>query len=116
MDTREDPAFFRKVTEVREALRGMPIGGPDDRGPGAMRRSPRAIFQAVWPPVVFGVGFLVLWEMAVKVFDFQPYFLPAPSAIWAEFQQNTTLIWDATKVSGLNALIGCWSGRCWACR
>ena len=52
-----------------------------------MRRSPRAIFQAVWPPVVFGVGFLVLWETAVKVFDFQPYFLP-------------------TKVSGLNALIG----------
>jgi NitT/TauT family transport system permease protein len=71
-----------------------------------MRRSPRSIFQAVWPPVVFGVGFLVLWETAVKVFDFQPYFLPAPSAIWAEFQQNTTLIWDATKVSGLNALIG----------
>jgi NitT/TauT family transport system ATP-binding protein len=30
VDTREDPAFFRKVTEVREALRGMPIGGPDD--------------------------------------------------------------------------------------
>jgi NitT/TauT family transport system ATP-binding protein len=29
VDTREDPAFFRKVTEVREALRGMPIG-PDD--------------------------------------------------------------------------------------
>jgi NitT/TauT family transport system permease protein len=71
-----------------------------------VRRSPRAVFQAVWPPVVFGVGFLVVWEMAVKVFDFQPYFLPAPSAIWAEFQQNATLIWDATKVSGLNALIG----------
>jgi NitT/TauT family transport system ATP-binding protein len=30
VDTREDPAFFRKVTEVREALRGMPIGGLDD--------------------------------------------------------------------------------------
>ncbi len=30
VDTREDPAFFRKITEVREALRGMPIGGPDD--------------------------------------------------------------------------------------
>ena len=30
VDTREDPAFFRKVTEVREALRGMPIGDLDD--------------------------------------------------------------------------------------
>ena len=26
------PAFFAKITEVREALRGMPIGGPDDVG------------------------------------------------------------------------------------
>ena len=33
VDTREDPAFFRKVTEVREALRGMPIEGPDDMVP-----------------------------------------------------------------------------------
>jgi NitT/TauT family transport system ATP-binding protein len=33
VDTREDPAFFRKVTEVREALRGMPVGGPDDVEP-----------------------------------------------------------------------------------
>jgi NitT/TauT family transport system ATP-binding protein len=33
VDTREDPAFFRKVTEVREALRGMPIG--DDPVPAS---------------------------------------------------------------------------------
>jgi NitT/TauT family transport system permease protein len=56
--------------------------------------------------VVFGVGFLALWELAVKVFDFQPYFLPAPSSIWQEFTENPGLVWDATKVSGLNALIG----------
>jgi NitT/TauT family transport system ATP-binding protein len=30
VDTREDPAFFRKVTEVREALRGMPVGDLDE--------------------------------------------------------------------------------------
>jgi len=30
VDIREDPAFFRKVIEVRDALRGMPIGSPDD--------------------------------------------------------------------------------------
>ena len=30
VDTREDPAFFRKVTEVREALRGRPSGCHDD--------------------------------------------------------------------------------------
>jgi NitT/TauT family transport system ATP-binding protein len=30
VDTREDPAFFRKVTEVREALRGMEVSDLDE--------------------------------------------------------------------------------------
>ena len=69
-----------------------------------MRRSGR-VFGLIWPPVLFGAVFLLLWELAVKVFDFQPYFLPAPSAIWDAFTTNTALIWEATKVSGLNAFI-----------
>jgi NitT/TauT family transport system permease protein len=64
----------------------------------------------VWPPIVFGLGFLALWEAAVAVFDFQPYFLPPPSSIWAEFRDNADLIWGATRVSGLNALIGLVAG------
>jgi NitT/TauT family transport system permease protein len=64
------------------------------------------VFGLLWPPLVFGVAFLLLWELAVRVFDFQPYFLPAPSAIWDAFRTNTSLIWEATKVSGLNALLG----------
>ena len=71
-----------------------------------MSRSPRSLLAAIVPPLVFGVGFLLIWETAVKVFDFQPYFLPAPSAIWTAFRENTALIWEATKVSGLNALVG----------
>ena len=30
IDTREDPTFFKKVTEVREALRAVEGHGPDD--------------------------------------------------------------------------------------
>jgi NitT/TauT family transport system permease protein len=60
----------------------------------------------VWPPLVFGLAFLMIWEAAVKVFDFQPYFLPAPTSIWTEFRDNTALIWEAARVSGGNALIG----------
>lgn len=71
-----------------------------------MSRSPRHLFGLLWPPLVFGAAFLLLWELAVKVFDFQPYFLPAPTAIWDAFTTNTALIWEATKVSGLNALVG----------
>jgi len=71
-----------------------------------VRRSPRHVFSLVWPPLLFGAAFLLLWELAVRVFDFPPYFLPAPSAIWEAFRGGTSLIWEATKVSGLNALIG----------
>jgi len=71
-----------------------------------MRRSGASALALVWPPVVFGVAFLLIWEIAVEVFDFQTYFLPAPSAIWGAFRANTASIWEATRVSGQNALVG----------
>jgi NitT/TauT family transport system permease protein len=71
-----------------------------------MDRSPRALASVVVPPVVFGVAFVALWETAVNVFDLKPYFLPPPSSIWQQFGENSTLIWEATKVSGTNALVG----------
>jgi NitT/TauT family transport system permease protein len=69
-------------------------------------RSPRAVVAVVLPPVVFGIAFLALWEAAVKVLDLKPYFLAPPSQIWAQFTENLPLIWGATKVSGVNALVG----------
>jgi NitT/TauT family transport system permease protein len=68
--------------------------------------SARRVFRAVWPPVVFGVAFLFLWEQAVELFDWKPYFLPKPSVIWEAFTSNFDQIWEAAKVSGGNALIG----------
>ena len=70
----------------------------------------RRVLHAVWPPLVFGVGFLAFWEAAVEVFDFKPYFLPPPSAIWDQFTSNFELIWDATLLSGSNALVGLVAG------
>lgn len=61
---------------------------------------------AVVPPLLFGLGFLALWEAAVKVFDLKPYFLSPPSKIFSEFRANVGVIWDATQVSGTNALVG----------
>jgi NitT/TauT family transport system permease protein len=66
----------------------------------------RAVFRNVWPPIVFGLGFLLLWQGIVQIFDLKPYFLPTPSSIWTAFHENAALIWDATKVSGINALVG----------
>jgi NitT/TauT family transport system permease protein len=72
--------------------------------------SARAVARFAAPPLVFGVAFLALWETAVKVFDFQPYFLPAPSSVWQQFRENTDLIWEASRVSGTNALVGLIAG------
>ena len=60
----------------------------------------------VLPPLVFGVSFLVLWEGLVRGFDLKPYFLAAPSKILSEFWGNVGRIWDASFVSGTNALVG----------
>lgn len=66
----------------------------------------RRLFSTVWPPVVFGIGLVALWELAVNVFDWKPYFLPAPSTILDAFTANATLIRQAAGVSGANALVG----------
>jgi NitT/TauT family transport system permease protein len=68
------------------------------------------VWRAVWPPVLFGVAFLALWELAVEVFDWKPYFLPKPSSIWEAFVDNLDLVWDAAAVSGRNALVGLVAG------
>lgn len=66
----------------------------------------RQIGRGLWPPLIFGALFLALWEAAVNVFDWQPYFLPKPSRIWAEFIDNQEQIRSASSVSGGNALVG----------
>lgn len=68
--------------------------------------APARLVRTVAPPVVFGVGFLALWEAAVAVFDWKPYFLSPPSRIWEAFVDNAGLVREATFVSGTNALIG----------
>ena len=70
----------------------------------------RRMAAAAVPPIVFGVAFVALWEAAVAVFDWKPYFLPAPSAIWDAFTSNLDLVWEAVRVSGSNALVGLVAG------
>ena len=68
------------------------------------------LVRALWPPVLFGVLFVVAWELAVVAFEWKPYFLPKPTRIWEEFNDNRSLIWRSARVSGLNALIGLVAG------
>lgn len=57
-------------------------------------------------PLIFGAGFVLLWEAVVKIFDLKPYFLAPPSKILEQFFSNFNLIRQAATVSGTNALIG----------
>jgi NitT/TauT family transport system permease protein len=72
--------------------------------------NPRQLFANVLPPAVFGLLFLASWEAVVKGFDLKPFFLPAPSAIWSAFTDNTDLVRSATFASGSNALVGLIAG------
>jgi len=71
---------------------------------GGLRGLARA--RQVGPAIVFGVAFLALWESAVRGFDLKPYFLAAPTKIFEQFIKNYSRIWEASMVSGGNALVG----------
>lgn len=58
------------------------------------------------PPIVFGVGFLAVWELFVKARDIKPYLLPAPSLVWDQIKANWDQIWKATLATGSNAVVG----------
>ena len=67
-------------------------------------RSTRA--RTVVAPVVFGVAALAVWQLAVIVFNIQPYVLPGPINIGASFGQDLSTVWAGMLVTGGNALIG----------
>lgn len=68
------------------------------------------IASRVWPPLLFGAGFLGFWEWAVRFFELKPYFLTAPSVIWTQFVNSFGLVRGAATVSGTNALVGLVAG------
>jgi NitT/TauT family transport system permease protein len=66
----------------------------------------RAVFSALWPPLLFGVAFLSLWEWFVDARDVKPFVLPKPSAIFEQLRQNHDTILHAAWATGQNALVG----------
>src|SRR5262245_59843141 len=64
------------------------------------------VARNLWPPIVFGIAFLSLWEGFVRWRHIKPIILPKPSEIWMQITGNVDLLWDAAWVSGTNALVG----------
>jgi NitT/TauT family transport system permease protein len=66
----------------------------------------RRFGAVVLPPIVFGVLFVVAWQLFVRGADIKSYVLPAPSDIWSAFTRQQSRIVDAMLYTGLNALVG----------
>ncbi len=58
------------------------------------------------PAAVVGIGGLVIWEVAMAVFNPDGFLLPAPSEILAAFFEDFDVIWTATRNTGFIAITG----------
>ncbi|WP_375399495.1 ABC transporter permease [uncultured Amnibacterium sp.] len=66
----------------------------------------RTLRATVLAPVLFGIAVLVLWQLAVVVFDIKPFVLPSPLRIGGLFVQDAGVVAAGMLVTGTNALIG----------
>lgn len=58
-------------------------------------------------PLIFGLTLLILWELAVVLFEVSPVILPAPTAIAAAFAANIPTLWaDFVQTILRGALVG----------
>jgi NitT/TauT family transport system permease protein len=58
------------------------------------------------PALATALAVLVVWELAVRVFDIRPILLPPPSAIAATIVEDLPRLLSATWVTGRSALLG----------
>ena len=55
--------------------------------------------QYYFPTIVIAISVLLIWELAVVVFDIQQFLLPKPSAIFAELMSEVDLLLNPTERS-----------------
>src|ERR1700712_1491398 len=101
-----DPTTVAPTSPALFALPG------ESRPPASTRRPPTGPGSGAWiarsilPPVILGLAFLLLWQLAVVVFDIKPYLLPSPTDIVGQIVLVFPLLWSSLLATGLNALIG----------
>lgn len=72
----------------------------------SMFLSLREWFSEARNTLLFVVGFLLFWELAVIVFRIPRYILPSLSSIIRQFIRNFYLIWEYTLITGYETLVG----------
>lgn len=78
-----------------------------------MRRA-TALLRQVVTPLVFGVLFLLGWQLFVDVREIPGYLLPSPSAIGVQLADNLADVTAAMLASGTNAVVGLIVGAAFA--
>ncbi|MGI9595123.1 MAG: ABC transporter permease [Acidimicrobiales bacterium] len=68
--------------------------------------SSRRLSSGLLPPLVVGVGFLGLWELAVTVFGIKEFLLPKPSSIASALRTEWSTLWQAVVQTGIIAVSG----------
>jgi NitT/TauT family transport system permease protein len=71
----------------------------------AMTAGDRSLVRVIVPPVVVAVSVLVLWELAIAVFDITEFLLPRPSTIAATLVDNFTVLIPAARFT-LRSVLG----------
>jgi len=61
-------------------------------------------------PIVLGVVAIVLWQLAVTVFQLKPFVVPGPIAIGGQFAERLEVILVASLGTARNALVGLIAG------
>ena len=66
----------------------------------------------LFPPILFGVSVIFIWQATVVHFEVSPIILPPPSAIYFKFISSTSILWEdfvQTVVKGALSgyFIGC---------
>lgn len=66
----------------------------------------RRLSGDILTPLVFAIGIVAAWELAVIVFDIPLYIVPPPSEIVAQYVRNVGRIWEYTLVTGMETVAG----------
>ncbi len=69
-------------------------------------KSVQAWFSEARNTILFVIGFLLFWELAVIVFQIPRYILPSLSSIIRQFVRNFDTIWQYTLITGYETLVG----------
>ncbi len=74
----------------------------------------RPRWAAVWPPLSVGVGGLVLWELAIIIFDIKEFLLPKPSSIVEELFAEWAVLrhagWETGRIAFSGLVLGVIAG------